>query len=356
MRNPRTALGLTLLVAIVVVGALCMHPQSTKCEPPAALVPPECLPSLVMGPADMVGDVVLSSVAVVSGGPSTQPDSTKTTAGYEETWNGDMTTRGGRQVSGRTVIIAACILPSVAQAVEYATQAVRNTSLALPEQTGQGDTALFADRAWGTGGRLVFTRANVVGDVFISTLPKEKIDDVHKLAKAIARRVDAALAGRPESVALLPLSAQELGMNLAEAFAARDIGEKLWGKEATTIALTDAHGIPRSIPARKLPGDDYLVPLRHVAGVINRYNELRASKDGNEVTLDIGQGKIRFKKGESRAAKAGESFDLGRPVESAEGELLVPVSVAEKLTGKRLVWEKRGALSIARLEAPPPKP
>ena len=347
----RTPLNVVVLAIAVLCCAVLAYTIVGYGGSTARNVPAESVTALLLGQEDIAGKVVLSSLRLGPDKGWCYPQCANTSARIEERWNGEPIMRGGRQVSGCTAIVGFAVLESPADAVQCAREEVRGTSIAMPEVTGRDGVASFADRAWAGATSLVFTRANVVCVVFMSRAPTDKPEAIYEMGRSLSRKIDAAHAGRPDRVSILPLSSEELGVDLPDAWRLADIGEKLWGKEATTIALSDAHGIPRSIPAKKLPGDDYLVPLRHVAGVINRYNELRTSKDGNEVTLDIGQGKICFKKGESRAEGSGQTLDLGRPVESAEGEILVPISVAEKLTGKRLVWEKRDSVPIGRLEA-----
>lgn len=66
--------------------------------------------------------------------------------------------------------------------------------------------ASFADSAWrpepGTGGgRLLFTRGNIMGDVYVSsTIGEEALLSV---ARALSRKIDAVLASKPEPVPVL---------------------------------------------------------------------------------------------------------------------------------------------------------
>lgn len=356
MISSRMVLTAALVVAAVACGAVVSRVGDCIGGPASQVVPSESLASIVLGQEDIPGKVVLSALKFGSDEGWCYPQCAKTTARMEERWGGELVMKGDRRVSGCTVIVSFAVLDSAVAAVECARREVRSSAVAAREITGQASVASFSDRAWGGASSLVFTRANAVCLVFMSRPPKENPNAVCEMGAALSRRIDHVLAGRPEPVAVLPLSADELHVGLPEAWKLAHIGQTLWGADAITIALTDGHGIPRSIPAKKLPGGDYVVPLRHLAAVLRPDGELKISEDKREATLDIGQGKVRFKKGESRAEGRDKVFDLGRPVESAHGEFLVPLSVAEKLTGKRLVWEKRDTLPVGRLEAVQPKP
>ena len=249
-----------------------------------------------------------------------------------------------------SIDIAVAVANSPEEAVSAAKREVASVAEIIPEITGSSSATSFADRVWQHGGRIVFTRGNVIGDVHMSQ--KGGIDKklLFTLATRLSSKIDAALAGKPEAIPILPLAAdQELRVDLEGAWKMRDLGARLWGNECTTIAIYDTNGIPRSLPAMRVGTDDYMVPLRHLAAIVGP--NARVKVKGDEAKTTIKGKALVFNKGKSEVQADQRATQLDRPVEFAEGEVLVPfTSVVRNALGKRISWEQRGTTMIGRIE------
>ncbi|HET6454480.1 MAG TPA: hypothetical protein VFI02_08760 [Armatimonadota bacterium] len=195
----------------------------------------------------------------------------------------------------------------------------------------------------------MFIRNNVKVDLFMFN--KNGLDEelLFTLAERISSKIGAALSGRPEPVSVLPLAAdQELRVSSEDAWKMRDLGKRLWGNEAVTIAIYDEDGIPRSIPAKRLGANDYIVPLRHVAAILGPRSPIKM--EGDEVKTNIKGKPLVFGKGKSQARLGKQTVQLSRPVEFADGEVLIPlVSVIHSALSKQIAWEDRGSIKIGRV-------
>lgn len=273
-------------------------------------------------------------------------------ASLHEVWFGPPSGKSG--VASSTVRIDVSVTRSPAEAAEYTSGLLRG--VAVPPRPVSGEPyASFSDRAWysssGRGGRLLFVRANVVADVYVSRKGGPGSATLTQLAALLERKADAAAAGRPEPVPILPLAAdRELRVDLEAAWKLHDLGTQLWGDKATTIALYDTHGLPRSLPAERVAAGDYLVPLVHLAVAIAS-PEARVKARGDQATISLMGKALVLRRGESRVRIGQRTLQLSRPVELAEGQVLVPLSsFTRQVLGRGIAWGRAATVPLGRLE------
>ena len=120
--------------------------------------------------------------------------------------------------------VDAAITESAETALEAVYVLLRGVARPPEEVSGQPPFASLGDRVWygadEFGGRIIFLRTNVLGDVFI--FHKEGLDPqmLFDLAALLGRKIDAALAGTPEPAPVLPPSAEDSHLTLQEAWEA----------------------------------------------------------------------------------------------------------------------------------------
>jgi len=279
---------------------------------------------------------------------------------FRQSWSGPPTGKPGTLLTRqRGADVELAVATSQEEAVSIALQTIYSASVTIPEVTGESRVAPFANRAWygdnasggstATSGGVVFVQGNVVASVHLSSKDGIDSDVLFALASRLGRRIHAALSGSPEPVPILPLAAdQELRVDLEDAWKMRDLGKRLWGDQAVTVAIYDADGIPRSIPAKRLGANDYIVPLRHVAAILGPRTPVEI--EGDEVKTNIKGKPLVFGKGRSQARVGKQTVQLSRPVEFADGEVLVPlISVIHSALSKQIAWEDRGSIKIGRV-------
>jgi len=226
-----------------------------------------------------------------------------------------------------------------------------------PEEVSQQEPfGSFSDRAWfgashGYGGRLIFTRRNVLADIGMGDKEGLDPDQLIKIGAAVGRKIDAALAGRPEPPPALPPSAEEWGGTVEKAWKVREVRENLWGEDTTTIALQGSFPIPRAVSAKRLGFRDYLVPIASFRFIL----------DKREFHLDTREGKVWVTTPDVQVAlEEGKSFvkvgkvpvALSHPIESQNNVTTVPLSFAETVLGYDITWEDRADMPLARITAP----
>ena len=359
----RTGLWTGIITTIALVGfTFWGRPGAVKAtgESYRPVISQTMLMSLLIGPEELPWNVVLSTIDIGTGTPSARLASFKGQAKFEERWSGrPKGAADSRKTPETSVDIAVAIANSAEESVQIALDKVCDASVVIPEITGEREVAAFADRAWYgnnelgeskvTSANITFTRHNVVCNIGMSH--KSGFDDkklLFALATRLSHRIDAALAGKPEPLPMLPLAAdQELRVDLEGAWRIHDLAVRLWSDGATTIALYDSNGIPRSLPAKRM-GADYVVPLRHLAAIFGprarvdiRDNEAHTVLVGKALVLNKGKSEMRVDQRVKR---------LDRAVEFAEGEALVPlISLVNNALGRSINWEKRGSIAVGRI-------
>lgn len=346
-----------VLALLAILAAVCACHSSAAAGGAAS---PGSISSFILGPEDLPWDMVLWSLR---SGPQITRYKFEALAGdsiIDELWAGPPTGNPGSLKSAHySIRIGYAVTSSPEEAGRVALKEVQSYAVVMPEITVDEAVASFADRAWGSsrrmpgpwrGARIVFTRGYIIGDISMDHKDGFEPQLLFTLAARMGRRIDTYLTGRPEPLPVLPLAAdQELGLDLEGAWKARDLGSRLWGAQATSVALYDTNGIPRSIPARRIGTDDFLVPLRYLAAVVNPRTKIKASGKEAETTI-IGR-QLSLRDGESKVRVGQRIAQLNRPVEFAEGQVLVPLSsFARQALGRRITWERRGAMMLGRFE------
>jgi len=271
---------------------------------------------------------------------------------YEEVWYGPPTGQPGTLKAAHwSVSVEVAIRRSPQEAVEDVGWLRKDVATPPPEVSGQQPFASFSDRAWyGIGpysARLIFVRRNVLADMHMAH--KEGLDPAmfFAVARLLGRKIDAALAGRPEAVPVLPPSAEDMGVGLEGAWEAKTVGARVWRKQATTVALQTGKGLPRALPAKQIARKDFTVPLGHLAAALSAKGKVKVGSKQARATL-AGKAMV-LSKGKAEARYGDRTVRLSRPVEFRAGQVLVPLSLIEKALGQRITWGKSGAMILARL-------
>jgi hypothetical protein len=299
------------------------------------------LPTLLVSQAELPFEAVLFTLE----GP---PDYTHW---FHELWFGPPTGQPETlKTAEYTIDIRLTIAGSPQEALRGISRLLKGDAVPPKEVSGE-PFASFSDRAWfrfdGRGGRLLFVRGNVRAGVYMSR--KDGLDPnlLLGLAALLARKIDAALAGKPEAVPVLPPSAGDMGVDLEGAWEAKTLGARLWKKQSTTVALQTGKGLPRALPAKQIARKDFTVPLGHLAAALGAKGKVKVGSQQARATL-AGKAMV-LSKGSAEARYGDRTVRLSRPVEFRGGQVLVPLSLVEKALGKRIVWGKRGATLLARL-------
>ena len=336
------------LAVALLLGASCL---AVEAQP---LVPGSSLTSLLVSEEDLPSEALLGYLSV---GTEEAPYGFYCASPFQfhEVWRGEPSSERGGNSTDYSITISLAITDSPSQAVRDAIHQVNSAATRLPEITGKQPIAPYADRAWGRfgsrGGHVRFTKANVLVNLFGSWYrdKPESPDMLARLVSRISKKIDDALAKRPASVPVLPLSIdQNLGLRLGEAWRLREPGRRLWGAEGRKIAIEDSHGIPRYVPAKPLPDGDYLVPLRHVVTLMDPEGGVLVR--GSTATVVAPAKSIKLKSGDTEGLDGSHKIPIGRAVEFREDEVVVPVSFVERVFGKSISWSKRGDLPVGKLK------
>jgi hypothetical protein len=271
---------------------------------------------------------------------------------YEEVWYGPPT---GEEGTLKTAHYSVKVQVGIKRSPQHAVEAVgwRMKAVATPpvEVSGQQPFAVFSDRAWcgigPYGGRVIFVRGNVVADIGMGHKEGLEPGMLLGLAALLGRKIDAALAGKPELLPVLPPSAEDMGVGLEGAWEAKTLGARVWKKQATTVALQTGKGLPRALPAKQIAPRDFTVPLGHLTAALGAKGKVKVGSQQARATL-AGKAMV-VSKGSAEARYGDRTVRLSRPVEFRAGQVLVPLSLIEKALGQRITWGKKGAMILARL-------
>ena len=358
---------LFVIIAMLTIASIIMIAGTTKAneESEPMMLSKDMLPNLLISPEDLPWDVVLFSLDM-----NNKPKRILGAFGYQdsvyqEEWRGRMIDNGSDKMPSPeySIRISIAITESPEEAADLAIAHIKSAAGIIPEITGSGELDSFADRVWTSEKQppinsksITFVRHNAVCSFHMSCrrygLDK---NDYLELAELISRKIDAALAGKPEPVPILPLAADyELGGDVESAFKKRTLGSRLWGNESINIALRDENRIPRLIPAKQTADGDYLVTLRYLRAVLGSNTKATRKKDNDLVVYGAEinhMGKSLVFTINSSEMKAGEkTIQLNHPVEFRENEIIVPLkSVVQEGLGKNISWEKRGEVMIGKI-------
>jgi len=332
----------------IIICSLALLLVTSACALGAA-VSPALLNHLIIGPDEIPWDAVLCYLET---GPDAASEFAKSTAKFEEDWAGPPTGKPGCLKSSHyNVIVALAIMNSPEEAADAAARQASSCQMIIPEITGDESVRSFTDRAWYSCnpnfcGSLIFTRGNAIGDVHVTH--KDGIDPrtLFDLAVRLSRKIDAASAGRPFPVPVLPPSLDDTKQSLEEAWAAKGFTGSL-GKQRTTIALQNGKALPKLLPAKQVAKRDYLVPLSHLACILGA--KAKPSVSERKAMVTLAGNRVVFTKGESRVQVGKRIVRLSRPVEFKSGQVFVPLSFVEKAFGSRIAWGKRGSMLVGKL-------
>jgi hypothetical protein len=357
--------GLVVAALLTVLSISCSAPS-----PKAVEVAPALLPNLILGPEELPFDAILGRLEAPL---ASEPDELR------EIWCGLPDRRpecieAGARVCGPegkctcselthwAATIGIVITESSQQAAETVGEMLRGVALPPQEVPDTKTYSQFADRIWygdnargsaggiPTGARLIMVRGNVVESISMSRRGGLSRQVLFDLAARAGRKVDAAAQGHPKPVPVLPLGAdQELRVGLEQAWKLHSFGRRLWGDKATTIALYDTNGLPRSLPATQIEGGDYLVPLKYLLAIASP--AARVKIRGGRATVTIAGKALVLEQGESEVRGGPRAAQLSRPAELAEGQVLVPLSpFARQVLDRGITWGHAGTVPLGRLQ------
>jgi hypothetical protein len=315
------------------------------------LVAPSALTLLIIGQQELPWDVILGSLEYGSQAKFIRYKSLSADALIAENWSGPPVTKPGNLTNPHhSISIRLAIAKSSAEAADAALKEATSQSMPIPEITGSPDVRSFADRAWYSAGRIIFTRSNVVGDIHLSN--KDGYDQklLFELAARLGGKIQAALDGKPQPEAALPLSAEERCVGLSGAWAARE----RW-KDADTLYIRDTNGLVRGMPARALGGQDFQVSLQSLCSVLDlkaRVQFFREDGDNGmpRARITLGGHTLKFHHGDAKLVDGTREIPLAQAVTFKDGEVLVPFSLVTSVLGWQAVRENVDGRTVVRFD------
>ena len=185
--------GLYLLLGFLIAGGVC-GASSQRALKPAAL------PNLMIAQDDLPLPSILFSL---------EWDPRKPARSFHELWSVRPTGRPETlKTAPHEIDVRVAIMDSSLDAINLALSKLGEVAEPPDEVSHQQPFASFADRAWlgKRGSRLILVRANVVGDVYLARKGGPDRSMLLALAIRLSRKIDAALAGKPEPPPVLPLA------------------------------------------------------------------------------------------------------------------------------------------------------
>ena len=142
-----------------------------------------------------------------------------TKSSYDARWSCPLAVPGKKKKTAKLHIdIQLAILDSAKQAQDVVYRTVHSYAEVAPEVTGHPRMRSFADRVWygdnsygharPTSAGVRFARANVAVDIHVSSGDGVDKETLFKIADKVGRRIDAALAGKPCPLPILPRPAR----------------------------------------------------------------------------------------------------------------------------------------------------
>jgi len=309
---------------------------------------------LIVGAAELPTEAVLRSFGI-------------TASGYWANW-ARVAQHGKSPTPGASVKFSAGFCDSVEQALESARMKLRSVAVRIPDVSGEAsEYGNLGDRVWHSGGRIVFVKGTALVDVYagVSGDAGQGEQIALHVAKLLSRKIDAVVAGKAEPVPVLPFlshvrkegegTTEEQGLEWA--WAVKKLHES-WGEQGTTLVFVDRNGLPRSIPAKKVGENDYLVPLQFATRLIDPTSRIDPHLAGatihgeppNYSEVHILGKTMRITWGQAAVTVDGKPVPLDRAPERAVGSPdisipLVPLSsFAEKALGVKVEFSKHGDL------------
>lgn len=336
----------------------------------AQVVHPKDLVSLAMPCQSVSPQYVLSNLRMGSAVTRYKFTGLRDGIALRQGWAGPTNDQG--QVDS-SIDICLVLAESANQAALAAQREAGSYAVVFPEITGETCVAKFTDRAW-CGfdhkpravvrfAHLIFIRGNVAASVVMGQRTGIPVEQVFALAEQLGRRIDAARAGKPEPVAVLPISCDEMHIGLKNAWEP-PFHDAMLGKPDNTVVVYDGNGIPRAIPAEKTPDGDTMVPLDALFAV-SPGPKTRAKTEGTTVRVTLAGKAIAFTKDQAAAKVGGQAVTLKHPAEvriygkvgtrerpirfdEQTRVVWVPLSVLELATGKPLAWSAEAGRATAR--------
>lgn len=361
-KNKKFLLIATAAVILVIVSTMLLTGKTQKSEEiERPLLSKEMLLNVLVGPEELPWDAVLGYFYIGSDVPMATFGSYDYQLLFEEKWYGrPCESYGDNRFPESSIRITALIANSPEDAIDIASEEAQSYATSLKKVVDDENISEFADHAWGIssahvgasqGARIIFTRGSVICDISADNKNGISSQLFLNFAAMISRKIDAALAGKPEPIPILPLTYQELQVDIDGAFGMRSIGAYLWGKDSKNIALYDVNGVARSLPAKQLSNGDYLVPLRHAGAILGPDGILEKRNELPEMKITMMGKTMVFYQNKSEILVNDKEVKLSRPIEFRGGEVLVPLtSLVQKALGKKISWSQRGSTMIGKVE------
>jgi hypothetical protein len=363
IENTKFLLIATAAVILVIVSTMLLTGKTRKSEESERpLLSKDMLFNLLISQDELPWDVILDSFRIQSDIHSYMLGSYNGKYIYDMVWYGPLTGPGGDVMESAeySINISIAIADSPEEAVYFAEKQANSCSIRQEEIVDDEIISEYTDRAWGfstknmqprRGMGIIYTRGPVLVHLYMNNKKLCNPSQLVELLACVSRKIDAALAGKPEPIPILPLTYQELQVDINNAFRMRSIGTYLWGKDSKTIALYDVNGVPRSLPAKQLSSGDYLVPLRHTGAILGPDGILEKRNELPEMKITMMGKTLIFYQNKSEILVNDKEVKLSRPIEFRGGEVLVPLtSLVQKALGKKITWSKRGSTMIGKVE------
>jgi hypothetical protein len=361
IKNTKFLLIATAVIIFVIVSTILLTGAAKKTnEAKKVLISKNMIPHLLISQEELPWNVVLYNLDIGSEKRKLMPfvDGKE---GYYIGWSLIRFNKKGAisSVPEGSINISVALADSPKEAVNIAERQSKSYSMVINEVVGDKIISKYTDRAWGVssknmkpdlGANLIYTRGPFIVDLHMSNKEPFNPSQFISLLSCMSRKIDAALAGKPEPIPIMPLTYHSLNTDKMGAWKMRSIGTYLWGKDSKNIALYDVNGVPRSLPAKQLSSGDYLVPFRHVGAILGPNSILERHCDEPEIKTTLMKKSIIFYQNKSEIYVDGKKVKLSRPIEFKGGLAMVPLtSLVQKALGKKISWSQRGSAMIGKV-------
>jgi hypothetical protein len=268
--------------------------------------------------------------------------------GYTLIYHGDKGT-------GYSAEVEAWIYPTSERASAWLDGDARFYAEVPLEVSGENPYSAFSDRAlvwrgWGgnrLSGTIRFTRANVCVTVHVHEKDGAGYDDMLVIARHVGRNIGLAATGKPAPVPFMPgITRESVGSDMDRLRSYQTFAERAWGGDGINIAIADRNGVPWLLPARRLGGDEYLVPLRAVADFLGIG---KAANAGGRPAIKLNGKLFIFAAGSRLFTIDGVTHEAESEIGIVDGRVVAPLSLIEYAIEKRLTWTRRDGIPIAHL-------
>ena len=277
---------------------------------------------------------------------------------YRVLWYGPAAREtGATRMADSHVMISVEVMSSADAALDKAEHLLHENQAPARDVTGTAPLGGLGERVWYTedqpaggpaaGAWVLFVRRNVLVQISVFQGGGVRSDAVCALAGRVRARIDAALQDKAKPAPALPLSADELHVGLQAAWDMDKLGKTL-GEGGTTIALQSGDGLARAVPAIKADDSDYLIPLRHIVGVVQPGSASRVKLENGTARVNLWGKDLSFTIGKPEVQVGKVQMVLAQPAQCKDGCAFVPLSSLMKALGRSVTWGQVDSMPLAR--------